>query len=41
MIASTIFSFRKISQTAAWLLVPYLCWVAFATALNFEIWRLN
>lgn len=41
MIASTIFSFRKISKTAAWLLVPYLCWVAFATALNFQIWRLN
>ena len=41
MIASTIFSFRKVSKTAAWLLAPYLCWVAFATALNFEIWRLN
>ena len=41
MITSTIFSFRKISKTAAWLLAPYLCWVAFATALNFEIWRLN
>ncbi|MFN0081823.1 MAG: TspO/MBR family protein [Ferruginibacter sp.] len=41
MIASTIFSFRKVSKIAAWLLVPYLCWVAFATALNFEIWRLN
>jgi benzodiazapine receptor len=41
MIASTIFSFRKISKTAAWLLVPYLCWVAFATALNFAIWKLN
>ena len=41
IIASTIVSFRKVSQTAAWLLAPYLCWVAFATALNFEIWRLN
>ena len=41
MIASTIISFRKVSKTAAWLLAPYLCWVAFATALNFEIWRLN
>jgi len=41
MIAATIYSFSKISKTAAWLLVPYLCWVAFATALNFEIWRLN
>ena len=41
MIAVTIFNFRKISKTAGWMLVPYLCWVAFATALNFEIWRLN
>ncbi len=41
MIASTIISFRKVSKTAAWLLAPYLCWGAFATALNFEIWRLN
>ena len=41
MIGATIYTFSKISKTAAWLLVPYLCWVAFATALNFEIWRLN
>lgn len=41
IIASTIFSFRKVSKTAAWLLLPYIFWVAFATALNFEIWRLN
>ncbi|MFC4261985.1 TspO/MBR family protein [Ferruginibacter yonginensis] len=41
LISCTIISFRKVSKTAAWLLVPYLCWVTFATALNFEIWRLN
>ena len=30
-----------VSELAAWLFVPYLLWVTFATALNFEIWRLN
>jgi translocator protein len=40
-ISMTIISFSKISKKAAWLLVPYLLWVLFATALNFEIWRLN
>jgi translocator protein len=37
----TILWFRKISSTAAWLLVPYICWVSFATVLNYSIWRLN
>lgn len=36
-----ILLFRKISRTAAWLLVPYLLWVTFAAYLNFSIWRLN
>jgi translocator protein len=40
-IAGSIFWFKKTSALAAWLLVPYICWVSFATALNFEIWRLN
>jgi translocator protein len=40
-ISITIISFSKISKKAAWLLIPYLLWVLFATALNFEIWRLN
>jgi translocator protein len=37
----TIIWFGKISSTAAWLLVPYICWVSFATVLNNSIWRLN
>ncbi|MBL0130059.1 MAG: tryptophan-rich sensory protein [Chitinophagaceae bacterium] len=37
----TIFSFAPISKTAAWLLVPYISWVSFATILNYTIWKLN
>jgi translocator protein len=37
----TIFSFGKISSTAAWLLVPYISWVSFASVLNYSIWRLH
>ncbi len=40
-ISATIAVFRKISKTAAWLLVPYLAWVSFATVLNFVLWRMN
>jgi len=31
----------KISKAAAWLLVPYLLWVCFASFLNYNIWILN
>ena len=41
LIALTIKWFRVVDKRAAILLVPYITWVLFATALNFEIWRLN
>jgi len=41
MILLTIIWFGKISSTAAWLMVPYICWVSFATVLNYAIWKLN
>jgi tryptophan-rich sensory protein len=41
MILLTILWFGKISPTAAWLLVPYISWVSFASVLNFSIWKLN
>ncbi len=40
-IAATIAAFRRHSQWAGILMMPYLAWVTFATALNFAIWRLN
>jgi translocator protein len=36
-----MFFLSKISKVAAWLLLPYLAWVAFATYLNITIWILN
>jgi tryptophan-rich sensory protein len=37
----TIFSFSAFSKPAAWLLVPYIAWVSFATILNISIWNMN
>ena len=40
-ILATIVAFGRVSSLAATLLVPYLAWVSFATALNWSIWRMN
>jgi translocator protein len=40
-IVATIVLFARHSRPAAALLVPYLGWVGFASALNFAIWQLN
>jgi benzodiazapine receptor len=40
-IVATMYYFSKFSKVAMWLLVPYLLWVSFATALNFSIYLLN
>lgn len=37
----TINWFNKFSRTAAWLLIPYLLWVSFASVLNVSIYFLN
>lgn len=37
----TIFKFAPISRAAAWLLVPYIAWVCFASLLNWTIWQMN
>jgi tryptophan-rich sensory protein len=41
LILLTIFAFARVNNTAAWLLVPYISWVSFATILNYTIWKLN
>jgi tryptophan-rich sensory protein len=41
LIILTMALFWKIKPDAAYLLVPYLIWVSFATLVSFSIWRLN
>ena len=41
LIVATIVAFAPVSRWAAVLLVPYLCWVAFATALTASVWTRN
>jgi tryptophan-rich sensory protein len=40
-IVATLLAFWRIRPLAGALLVPYLLWVGFATALNFAVWRFN
>jgi len=41
LILATILSFYRISRPAAWLLIPYILWVSFASVLNLSIWLIN
>lgn len=41
LILATIIAFWRIRLVAGALLVPYLLWVSFATALNYSVWQLN
>jgi tryptophan-rich sensory protein len=38
---ASLLAFWRVSPTAGWLLLPYLLWVTYASALNFAIWRMN
>lgn len=41
VVATTIGVFSRIDRLAAWLLVPYLAWLLYATALNIALWAMN
>ncbi len=41
LIAATVIGFWRVRPLAGALLLPYLCWVSFASALNFAVWHLN
>lgn len=41
LIAITLVLFWRVRQLAGVLLVPYLLWVSFATALCYTVWQLN
>jgi tryptophan-rich sensory protein len=41
MIAVTTRAFYRVDKRAAYLMIPYLLWVCFATLLNGAIWLLN
>jgi benzodiazapine receptor len=38
---ATTFAFARVRKAAAWLMVPYLVWISFASILNFQIDQLN
>ena len=41
LIVATLVGFWRVRPLAGALLLPYLCWVGFASALNFAVWHLN
>ena len=41
MILATLVAFWRVRPMAGVLLIPYVCWVSFASVLNYQLWRLN
>jgi len=41
LILATSIAFGRVRVLAAVLLIPYLLWVSFASALNYVVWQLN
>ena len=40
-VGACVVTFRPISATASYLMMPYLAWTGFAALLNYFIWKLN
>lgn len=40
-IMALLLAFYQVSRPAAYLLIPYVLWVSFATYLNYAIWQLS
>ena len=41
LVALTLRAFWRTRPLSGWLMLPYLAWVGFASALSFAMWRLN
>ncbi len=41
LIAATVIAFWRVSRLAAVLMLPYLAWVCFASALTWSVWQAN
>jgi len=41
LIVATLIAFWRVRRLAGALLIPYLLWVIFASALNYSVWQLN
>ena len=39
--AATLVVFWRVHRPACWLLLPYLAWVSYATALTWSVWQRN